>query len=195
MPDSLIEILRPISLLFYLFAYLIAAVPTSYLVAKWLHGINIRQQVGHSHTANYIYRTLSKNSGLLVFVLDLMKGLLPCAIAHSLNLPVLVIAVIGFFAVVGHCFSFWLSFAGGHGGATLAGAMLMISWPAALIILLVNVLLVWKGTNAGIASIAAALTGISVLFFTLANKMVWLIVFAIVAVIAIRHRTSISIIR
>lgn len=190
MRDLLLEILKPEHLLFYVFAYGLAATPTSSLVARLFYRIDIRQQAGFSHTASYLYKTVSKWSGVVVFVLDFLKGFIPCAIAQSLNVPVEILALIGLAAVVGHCFSMWLWFIGGHGGATMAGAMAIVFWPAALAIALTNWGIFLLGYNAGLASILASLVGLLVVFFALANKIVWLIVLAMVVAITVRHRSS-----
>src|SRR6185503_111095 len=130
--DLMREALLPINLLFYFFAYALASIPTSYLVARILHGVDIKKQQKAVHSSLYIWRNISKKSGILVFVLDSLKGIIPCAIAHSLNTSAPIIALIGFFAVIGHCYSVWIYFGGGRGAATAAGAMLFVYWPASV---------------------------------------------------------------
>src|SRR6185437_8089409 len=105
--------LLPQNLLFYFFAYALAATPTAYLVTRFIHGIDVKKTPLKLHTSTYVWRTMSKKSGLLVFVLDMLKGVIPCAIAFSLLTPPEVIALIALVAVIGHCFSIWLHFFGG----------------------------------------------------------------------------------
>ena len=190
MREVLSQMLLPEHLLLYLFAYGLSATPTSYLVARYLHQVNLQKERAHTHTASYIFKTMSKWSGMVVFACDVIKGLLPCAIAFSLQAPTYVIALVGLFAVIGHCFSIWLRFLGGLGGATAAGALLVISWPAALAIFASNSCFLILRLSRGHSSILAVLVGAIVVFFCVANKIVALIVFCMVAVIAIRHWTS-----
>lgn len=190
MRDLLFEIIKPEHLLFYLFAYGLAATPTSSLVARFFHRMDPRAHPGFRHTASYLFESVSKAGGAVVFVLDFLKGLIPCAIALSLNVPVEIIALIGFAAVIGHCFSMWLWFLGGHGGATMAGAMAIVFWPASIAIAFTNWAVFLFGLSAGVASIIASLVGLLVVFFALANKVVCLIVLAMVVAIVVRHRSS-----
>ena len=94
MTDFFREALLPINLLFYFFAYALAATPTSYLVARRMHGLDIKKNQQSLHSSLYIWRNISKKSGLLVFVLDSLKGIIPCAIAYSLMTPPAIIAII-----------------------------------------------------------------------------------------------------
>lgn len=177
--------MEPVHLLLYLFAYILAAIPTSYLVARYIHHLKIDKRQAHSQTASSIYVSLSKISGILVFSLDVMKGLLPCAIAASLLVPVEIIALIGFFAVLGHCFSPWLFFLGGYGGPTVGGCLLIIHWPLALMLFGCNSLFLIIGLSRGLSSILAAfLAGI---FLIVMNKVVFLIVMCMTAVMLVRH--------
>jgi acyl phosphate:glycerol-3-phosphate acyltransferase len=189
MPQDLVmDLIKPIHLLFYFFAYTLAATPTSYLVARFIHQTRIKTRAAHSFTASYAWRELAKTSGFLIFVLDLLKGLIPCAIAQSLDVPVEAISLTALCAVLGHCFSPWLAFLGGHGGATLAGAMMIIFWPAAIGILATNLVVIVLGFSVGHASIIAALVGTMLLFWGLMNKVVWLIVTVIAIIIITRHQ-------
>ncbi len=188
MRETLIELLMPANLLLYMFAYGFAAIPTSYLVARYIHKVNLGRERAHSHTASYIFKTMSKWSGLLVFCFDVIKGLLPCAIALSLDAPLVVIALVGFFAVLGHCFSIWLRFFGGYGGAPAAGALLILYWPAGLLVMALNSLFLIFGLSPGASSLLATLLGGFALFLGLANKLVLLIVLAMAAVIAARRK-------
>lgn len=188
MQDVILELLRPENLLLMMFAYGLGALPTSYMVARLMHGVDIKKQSSHAHTATYVWQSIKKSSGVLVFCLDLLKGLLPSAIAYSLDKMPFVIAVVGFFAVLGHCFSVWLRFSGGHGSITLAGCLLMIYWPASIAIFLMNILLFILRFNVGQASIIASCVGAVVLFLSIPNKMVCLMVIFCVGIIIFRHQ-------
>lgn len=185
-----IDLFRSEYLLLYLFAYGLAAIPTSYLVSRILYRTNFKKHEVKSHTASHLYRNLSKKAGLLVFLLDVQKGLLPCAIGLSLNMPVEILALAGVFAVLGHCFSIWLKFFGGHGGATAAGSMLIIYWPAAIVMMITNYCLILLSLNAGLAALVAIFLGILVLWMGVANKVVLLIVFNMAVIVIARHYSS-----
>lgn len=191
MHDFLLDMVKPQHLLLYLFAYGLSATPTSYLIARIIHRKEISKSHPESHAASYIYSHVGQLSGLLVLLLDLLKGLIPCAIAYSLEAPLDIIALVGFFSVLGHCFSVWLSFFGGHGAATQAGYMLILYWPAGLLMLAINWLFLRLSMEAGRASIIASIFGLFLVFFTLPNKIIWIVVAATTAVIVLRHRARI----
>jgi glycerol-3-phosphate acyltransferase PlsY len=187
MYDAFIELIRPVPLLFYIFAYGLSATPTSYLVLKIIHKREFSKRESHAHSATYLWQTAARWSAILVFALDLLKGLIPCAIALSLEVPLEAIAMIGFFSVLGHCFSLWLGFSGGNGGVTAAGSMLIIFWPAAIANFTTNALLILIGSRPALASVIGSLVGACVIFGGLKNKVVWLVVAAMVMAIVIRH--------
>ena len=181
-------VMLPQNLLFYFFAYALAATPTSYLVARFIHGVDVKKEPLKLHSAFYVWRTMSRKSGVLVFVLDALKGIIPCAIAHSLLVSPVIIAFIGLFAVIGHCFSIWLNFSGGRGAATAMGALLFVYWPASLFGILVFALLMMVGFGAGRSSLVGVSVGLGVLFLGVSNKMIWLIVAIMGVIILARHR-------
>ncbi len=192
MTYRLLEIISPLNLLFYLFAYGLACVPTSYWVARIFHRQVLEREKVYSHTATYLWQRMSIGAAIVVVVLDVLKGLIPCAIAHSLDAPPLVIAITGFFAVSGHCFSILLRFAGGHGGATFAGVMLVIAYPAALLTLLINYLMIMLKMRPGLASMIATLAGAAVALFLHQEPLVWLFVIAMVAIVFLRDRLTLA---
>ncbi len=188
MREFFFEALQPEHLLFYLFAYALAATPTSYLVARIIHGVDLRTVPNQAHSAITLWRRWSKKSGILVFLLDLAKGVIPCAIAMSLDVKVEIIALIGLVAVIGHCFSIWLMFTGGRGAATGLGAMLFIFWPAALMGLMVFVVSVLLGAQAERASFYATLSGIICFSIWNENKFVFCGVLVMAVIILLHHK-------
>lgn len=190
MMDITLQLVQPQNLLLYLFAYGLAAMPTSYWVAMILHRVQIERRKVHSHTATYMWQHLSMGSALLVLSLDILKGVIPSAIALSLDQSPEVIACIGLFAVFGHCFSVLLRFSGGHGGATFAGSLLVLAYPVGIITLLTNYLFTALKFAPGLASMIAVLLATILTFFLVTSYVVWLIVVAMTIVIFLRHQLS-----
>jgi glycerol-3-phosphate acyltransferase PlsY len=110
-------------------AYLIGAVPTAYLLVRAVKGIDIRTMGSGNVGATNAGRALGRWGFLTVFVVDLLKGLLPTlllpmAVASltrepAPSLPVLVAVA----AILGHNFPVYLGFRGGKGVATSFGAV------------------------------------------------------------------------
>lgn len=119
-------------------SYLLGAVPFA-LVAGRLKGIDIRDHGSGNLGATNAIRVLGKPIGLTVFVLDFLKGFAPVLIVRLLPLSLsdkmhlFVAFAAGTAAVLGHIFPIYLKFKGGKGVAATAGAMLAVSWQAALV--------------------------------------------------------------
>lgn len=182
------EALRAEHLLFYFFAYALAATPTSYLVARIVHKIDVRSLEGFTHSSLMVWRAWSKKSGFLVFVLDFFKGLIPAAIAISLDVKIEIIALIGLCSVVGHCFSIWIMMKGGRGASTSAGAMMCIFWPASVSGMIVFLISVFLGAKAERASFFAVFFGIICFSIWNENKFAWIGVLAMAVIVLWRHK-------
>jgi acyl phosphate:glycerol-3-phosphate acyltransferase len=61
-------------LLTLLLAYMLGSIPFGFLAAKWLKGIDIRQEGSGSTGATNVLRTLGKKAGITVLLLDVLKG-------------------------------------------------------------------------------------------------------------------------
>lgn len=118
----------PVKIILCLIAgYLFGNLQTAFFVGK-LHGIDIRKYgSGNAGTTNAM-RTLGRKSGSLVFIGDLLKVLIPGLILRLVIFPgepyvILLCEILGFGAVIGHCYPFWMQFHGGKGIAVTAAAM------------------------------------------------------------------------
>ena len=116
-------------LLFAAFGYLVGSIPTAYLLVKWRANLDIRRVgSGNVGTLNSFEATGSKRIGAAVLIVDLMKGLTAAGAGWRFGGAYEVGAVAALAAVFGHNFPIWLSFKGGRGLATAAGAMLVLGW-------------------------------------------------------------------
>lgn len=115
------------TLLSVVFGYLFGSIPTGYLIVKYRSRIDITQAgSGNVGALNAGVVTGSKATGILVGVLDGLKGLAVVLGASWLtegHLP-LAAALLG--AVVGHNYPVWLRFRGGRGLATACGGLFAI---------------------------------------------------------------------
>jgi acyl phosphate:glycerol-3-phosphate acyltransferase len=110
-------------------AYFLGAVPFGVVVAR-AHGVDIMAFGSGNIGATNVKRALGWRMGLLVFALDVAKGVLPPILARFVlppnsNVdPQILYLFAGIAAVLGHCFSPFLKFRGGKGIATTLGAAL-----------------------------------------------------------------------
>ena len=130
--------------------YLFGIIQTAYIYGR-LHGIDIRQHgSGNSGTTNAL-RVLGKKAGLIVFLGDLLKGVVACSLTHiildMINLPgvsdnkYLFVLYMGFGVVLGHNFPFYMQFKGGKGIAATSG-MIIGLWDWRLIVILLAVFII-----------------------------------------------------
>ncbi len=146
-------------------AYLIGSLPFGFLVAKIFKGTDIRTQGSGNIGATNVARTLGARWGILVFVLDAVKGFLPVYLLPRILLngedfsqwQMHFEVICGVATVLGHIFPVWLKFRGGKGVATSAGVVLMISPQATLVAVAVYGFVLWWKRIGSLASLAAAL--------------------------------------
>ncbi len=153
--------------------YLFGSFPTAFLLIKRIKKIDILNKgSGNSGTINAYRVSGSKSIGLLVLIIDLLKGIIPILIVKYLfNYNFELLAITAFSVVLGHCFSVWLKFNGGKGIATAAGALLIIS-PFILIIwgIIWLISFTYK-KNVHLASIASSILT-SAISFSSANILI-----------------------
>jgi glycerol-3-phosphate acyltransferase PlsY len=143
------------------------SIPTAFIFGKLIKGVDIRQHGSGNVGATNAMRILGRGPGLAVFAIDCFKGFaavtfLPDYInkifpgdlyENSVFYLVLAAAV-----VAGHIWTCFLSFKGGKGVATTAGAMLGL-FPAIFFAgLVVWVLFFYLFKYVSLASLAAAVS-------------------------------------
>jgi glycerol-3-phosphate acyltransferase PlsY len=158
-------VIQAVDILLIVCAYLAGSVPFAYLVAKAVGGIDIREVGSGNVGATNVGRALGRGWAILVFSLDVLKGLLPtlaALLAHGSRIGGQALppgaALTALAAVAGHNWPIFLGFKGGKGMATSCGVFLAL-FPLGLLIALG----VWVATTAitryvSVGSMVAALT-------------------------------------
>ncbi len=112
-------------------SYLIGSIPTAYLFGRFLKGVDIRECGSGNVGATNAARLLGKGHGLLVLILDILKGF--AVVLFLGNLFSWRIAFIpqeisrfifGLSCIFGHNWTIFLNFKGGKGVATSLGVLL-----------------------------------------------------------------------
>ncbi len=184
--------------LLFLGAYLVGSIPFGVIFGK-LRGVDVMAAGSGSAGATNVARLLGWKIGIVVFILDVLKGAGPALVAKSVTssgewaeYSDELAVYVGVVAVLGHMLSPFLKFKGGKGVATGLGVMFG-STPIVGAIGFGTFLVVFAATR--IVSLSALLASAAVLvagiFF--ANSVAFWVVFGpLVVYIFYRHRENIG---
>lgn len=164
-----------VSGLFILFAYLLGSLSAAIIVCKLMGLPDPRSQGSRNPGTTNVLRIGGKKAAALTLLGDLIKGLIPVALAKVFITEPWVLAAVAFAAILGHLFPVFFKFQGGKGVATSFGVLLGLAWPAAL-----AVLGVWLAVTAvfrisSLSALVAALTApFAMLWFSPHIEFFWL---------------------
>ncbi|EON72331.1 glycerol-3-phosphate 1-O-acyltransferase PlsY [Lysinibacillus sphaericus] len=183
--------------LIILCAYVIGSIPSGLWVGKIFYKTDIREHGSGNLGATNTFRILGKKAGLVVTIMDVLKG---TAAVLLVTLPVFAEVsihslILGIVAVMGHMFPIFASFRGGKAVATSAGVLLGYSWPL-FILLFITFFITLKLTKiVSLTSMIAALVALiySIVYYIVTGDFaLGILVGFLFSFIVYRHRTNIS---
>lgn len=133
-------------------AYLIGGMPFGYWFVRLRSKKDIRTMGSGNIGATNVHRTQGTKAGLIVLVLDILKGFIAVALASWLSKgDPSAVALAAAFVMLGHCFPLFLRFKGGKAVACYVGAFLFIAPWALLVvaILFVAIVALWRYISMG----------------------------------------------
>jgi glycerol-3-phosphate acyltransferase PlsY len=142
--------------------FALGSIPFGVVVARRM-GIDIKAHGSGNIGATNVTRVLGLGPGVIVLLLDALKGALAVALALHFSGAPWTVAAAGLAAIIGHCFSPLLGFRGGKGVATTLGVYLVLVPRLVLVAIVVfgAVLWLWRvpalGSLAAVAAIVAVL--------------------------------------
>ena len=114
-------------IIFLIIGYFIGSISFAYLFTYFLTGKDIREIGTKNPGAANVARNVGKIWGLLVWLGDTIKGIIPMVIAKNYGIEnIVLLTLIGCSAILGHCYSIFLKFKGGKGAATSGGVILYL---------------------------------------------------------------------
>ena len=151
-------------LLIVIFAYAIGSVPTAVWMGKWFKGIDVREHGSGNAGATNAMRVLGPKIGLLVLLIDALKGVAAVSLAQYVRsgfateeVFVVFQLLLGAVVITGHVLPVFASFKGGKGIATLVGIIIVL-FPEAFLVCLVVFLSVFLTTKyVSLASMVSAI--------------------------------------
>jgi len=175
-----------------LIGYALGCIQSAYLIGRLVGKLDIRDHGSGNAGASNITSTMGVKYGVVVGLIDILKGVLAVLIVGWVyptdpNLAFLS----GLMAITGHMFPFFMRFRGGKGVATLIGMMLGVDWKLGLLFAL---LVVFPALVSDIITVGSltSFTGLPIVSF-LNGYPTWIIVFSLaLTVIAFYlHRSNI----
>lgn len=180
-------------------AYLIGSIPTSVWIGKKFYDVDVRNHGSGNSGATNSLRVLGKKAGLIVLIIDILKGWLAVGIVCFSSYPsgslqrIHMEVTLACLAILGHIFPIYAGFKGGKGVATSIGIIIAFSPLVALFCLLVFALVFLLFNYVSLASMAAAVS--FPLWMTVMSKMhyAWVVAFSffLPLLVIIMHRKNI----
>lgn len=182
-----------ITLYIFTYSYILGSISPSLIIGKIFFKVDIREHGSKNLGGSNAGRVLNKKAGIVVMILDVLKGVLAVWITSTMtnHHPELVM-ISGLAVIFGHLFPVFAKFRGGKGIATTAGVMLFIQ-PILIPISLLLLLIFWLLTK--YESLATLITYTCLLLVALLFYSSWLIgLFAMVVYLGVlyAHRYNIS---
>jgi len=179
-------------ILLLIFSYLLGSIPTAYILARSIKGIDIRKVGSGNPGATNITRIAGMGIGLLVFVIDALKGFIPVIISKNF-FPIEILPLVMFSAISGHIFSIFLSFNGGKGVSTFFGCVLGFSLNIFILCSCVFILVLFVTRWVSLSSILSVLCFVLLVFLLKDFGYKAKIIFLLISILIIfRHKENIK---
>ena len=174
-------------------AYLVAGLNPAIILSNAIYHEDIRKKGSGNAGFTNFKRVYGNKYAWFVFVLDILKGVVICAVAYfvyeiAFGTPHLGVAYAAFFAIIGHSFPVWYGFQGGKGFLVGATAIWFIDWRVALIAAAIWIVLLFTVKYMSLSVVCAAATcPITLLIFGPENVATWIFCTLGVLLLIFRH--------
>lgn len=186
--------------------YLIGAIPFAVLVGKIFYNKDVRKEGSGNAGATNTFRVLGATAGIIVLILDILKGIAAVMLGLLFCPPFLIDCsgvttlycqlIFGLAAAIGHIFPVYLNFKGGKGVATFFGVILYLFPLVALVCVITFFTVFFITRYVSLSSMIASVAfTVSIFLLYLKGKgELPLIIFAVLipVIICYTHRKNIS---
>jgi len=147
-----------------LLAYLIGAIPTAYLFARFALGRDIRSIGDNNSGAANVYREIGPRAGMACGALDIIKGGVAVIVVSVIDDDIGTEMLAGVLALLGHIWPVFLRFRGGRGAAVAVG-VLIASYPIIALPLGALSLVALYHTRKAMVALSMFLAGLPILIW------------------------------
>lgn len=188
-------------LLFILLAaYVLGSIPSALWIGRLVYNLDIREHGSGNLGATNSFRVLGKPAGIVVTLLDILKGTAATA------LPLLPLfadtpvhpLILGCVAVIGHMYPVFAGFKGGKAVATSGGVVLGYHWPIFIVVIAMFFIALKLTKMVSLSSMIVAIVGLlySIFYYFWTGDYYLTVVIGLFgAFIFYRHRANIDRIR
>lgn len=149
--------MTPLILILIIGAYFLGSISSAVLICRLFNLPDPRESGSHNPGATNVLRTGNKPAAMLVFVLDIAKGMLPVWGSYFIGVEPLYLGLIGIAACLGHIYPIFFHFQGGKGVATALGAIAPIGWELSAMMFTTWLVVVLTTRYSSLAAIISAL--------------------------------------
>ncbi len=174
-----------------LVGYLIGSIQIPIIAGKLLRKIDIRDYGSGNAGSTNVLRVLGLKVAIVVFILDICKGLVPFLLARHF-VGVEVALVLGLGTVLGHVFPLFMKFKGGKGVAISLGLICAYNIYIGFVIIVCSVVIVTTTKYVSLASLMGALIAIVSIWFLDVLIIEQIVVSIIALLLVYQHRGNIK---
>ncbi len=172
-------------------AYFIGSISTAIVSCKVMGKADPRTVGSKNPGATNVLRYAGKKAAFFTLFGDILKGIVPVAIGHALNLDWQWLGLIGLAALLGHIYPIYYGFKGGKGVATALGIYIALQPIVGIVVILTWMVSALIFNISSLSALIATLLAPLYFFWVTDSIALFLILVAITTVIYWRHRTNI----
>lgn len=177
--------------LFIVIAYLIGSISPALLVGKIFYNTDIRTMGSGNLGTTNTFRCLGKKAGVIVFVLDISKGIIATMLPSLVLGRVGYLSIFGAFAMIGHVYPIFANFKGGKAVATGSGVFIFLYPTLSLILVAIFFSTLFITGYVSLGSILICLTSIVYLSIFVSGIDKWVMIVMCIFVIYM-HKSNIK---
>ena len=178
-------------IILFIISYLVGSIPNALWIGKVFKGLDVRNYGSGNVGATNASRVLGWKLGVLVLLLDVLKGAVFVYIAKLINLDDIYLVLVSLAPILGHSYSIYLKFKGGKAVATSLGVFAVLVPKVILVLLVIFLITVFLTQYVSVASITVALL-LPIFTFILYNNTIYTIFSLIIGLLVVyKHKSNI----
>ena len=181
-----------IDILLVVGGYLFGSISTAIIVCRLMGLPDPRTEGSNNPGATNVARLGGKKAAALTLTGDMLKGLIPVLIAHSLQADPTILAATALAAFLGHLYPVFFGFQGGKGVATALGVIYGLYWPVGLLTTGIWLAMAIVFRYSSLAALTAILLTPLGFMWLLPERPIVIAMVVMTALLFWRHRSNIA---